>query len=99
MKALWDYLDQEKVKSAPSNVNELWNCLQKAWNNMPLDVIQKYCNNITKRIAAVKKAIGVVIRNTDFWTRTSRRCFIIMIRIAYANAIFNAITYSVVVLF
>ena len=58
MKALWDYLDQEKVKSAPSNVNELWNCLQKAWNNMPLDVIQKYCNNITKRIAAVKKARG-----------------------------------------
>ena len=55
---LWDYLDQRKAEKQPKSKERLWQVLQNAWNNIPMDYINKLQLSIPKRINAVLAAKG-----------------------------------------
>ena len=55
---VWTYREKEKVKSAPVNLQQLWEVLQDIWRNIPVDFIQKLYDSVSRRVNEVYKAKG-----------------------------------------
>ena len=58
IEAVWDYLDRRKLEKQPTTAEELWDVLRDAWNNIPVDFLQKVQDSISHRIDAVFKEKG-----------------------------------------
>jgi hypothetical protein len=58
IKQVWTYMEQEKVKRAPTNLQQLWEVLQDIWRNIPLDFIQKLYDGVPRRVNELCKAKG-----------------------------------------
>ena len=58
IESLWNYLDQRKAEKQPKLKEYLWQVLQDAWNNTPMDYIYKLQLSILKRINAVQAVKG-----------------------------------------
>ena len=56
--SLWDYLDKRKVEKQTKLKEHQWQVLQDAWNNIPMDYINKLQLSIPKRMNAVLAAKG-----------------------------------------
>lgn len=55
---VWTYMEQEKVKRAPTNLQQLWEVLQDIWSNIPVDFIQKLYNSVPGRVNELCTAKG-----------------------------------------
>lgn len=55
---LWDELDRQVRKQCPSNQNDLWNCLNTAWDHLEPRTLQKLVERLPKICAAIIKARG-----------------------------------------
>ena len=58
IEAVWEYMDREKAKRQPSNIDELWDSLRDIWNHIPQLYIDNLFKSMTKRINAVHTAKG-----------------------------------------
>ena len=45
-------------RKEPKGVHELWECVQKEWDNIPKDVCTNLIGSMRKRVKALKKAKG-----------------------------------------
>ena len=61
---VWTYMEKEKVKRAPVNMQQLWEVLQDIWRNIPVDFIQKLYDSFPRRVNEVCKAKGF---HTKYW--------------------------------
>ena len=55
---VWTYMEKEKVKRAPVNLQQLWKVLQDIWTNIPVHFIQKLYDIVPRRVNEVYKAKG-----------------------------------------
>ena len=55
---VWTYMEQEKVKRAPTKLQQLWEVLQDIWRNIPLDFIQKFYDSVPRHVNELCKAKG-----------------------------------------
>ena len=56
---VWAYMEKEKVKRAPVNLQQLWEVLQDIWGNIPVDFIQEHYDSVPRRLNEVYKPIGL----------------------------------------
>ena len=56
---VWTYMEQQKVKRAPANLQQLWEVLQDIWRNIPVDFIQKLYDSVPSRVSELYKAKGL----------------------------------------
>ena len=56
----WDHLKRQLAgyPTQPSGILELWERVQKEWNDIPPQVCQKLIESMPRRVAAVLKAKG-----------------------------------------
>ena len=57
---LWDHLKRQlaKYKKEPEGVNELWERVEKEWNDIPVDVYQNLIDSIERHVKAVRRVKG-----------------------------------------
>ena len=55
---VWTYMEKEKVKRAPVNLQQLWEVFQDIWRNIPVDFIQKLYDSVPRCVNEVCKAKG-----------------------------------------
>ena len=57
---LWDHLKRQLAgyPTQPSGILELWELVEKEWNDIPPQVCQKLIESMPRRVAAVLKAKG-----------------------------------------
>ena len=60
IKHLWDYLKRRlgEYERSPAGVLELWERVEKEWNEIPASVCQKLIESMPRRVTAVLKAKG-----------------------------------------
>ena len=51
---VWTYIEKEKVKRAPVNLQQLWEVLQDISRNIPDDFIQKLYESVPRRVNDTK---------------------------------------------
>ena len=56
---VWAYMEKEKVKRAPVNLQQLWEVLQDIWGNIPVDFIQEHYDSVPRRLNEVYKPKGL----------------------------------------
>ena len=52
------HMEQEEVKRAPANMQQLWEVLQVIWRNIAVDFILKLSDSVPCRVYEVCKAKG-----------------------------------------
>ena len=57
---LWQYLKRQLAtyESEPVSVHELWECVEKEWEKIPVEVCTNLIESMPKHIVAVIKAKG-----------------------------------------
>ena len=55
---VWTYMEKEKVKRAPVNLQQLWEVLQDIWRNISVEFIQRLYDSVPRRVNEVCKAKG-----------------------------------------
>lgn len=55
---LWDELDRKVRSMRPTSESHLWECLQRAWNNIELETLQKLVERMPRVCKAIIKARG-----------------------------------------
>ena len=57
---LWDVLGRavRRIQAPVQNLEELWTVLERAWNEIPQDVIRNLIDSMPRRIEAVIRARG-----------------------------------------
>ena len=61
---LWHYFKRrlEEFEEPTSSVNELWDRVQRVWEEIPKEECQKLIESMPRRLAAVIRAKGVYIK-------------------------------------
>jgi len=57
---LWDHIKRKlsRYPREPKGVHELWERVQKEWNDIPVDVCTNLIDSMGRRVKAVKRAKG-----------------------------------------
>ena len=55
---LWSILEDMMKDRKPQNEDQLFECIQKAWDLVPKDLLQRLADSMPRRCAAVIKAKG-----------------------------------------
>jgi hypothetical protein len=55
---LWSILDDRCKKRKPQTPEELFEMLEEGWNSLPVDLLERLCDSMPARCAAVTKSRG-----------------------------------------